>query len=61
MTAVEVGGQGRTATVDGTLRTGGWLVANVNGPNITCQGINVSSLVRPPAAVDMPAERGFAK
>ncbi len=49
MTAVEVGGQGRTATVDGTLRTGGWLVANVNGPNITCQGINVPWFVAPPS------------
>ena len=32
MIATEVGGQGRTATVDGKLRSDGWLIANVNAP-----------------------------
>ncbi len=48
MTAKEVGGQGRTATVTGTVRQDGWLVANVKGPNISCQGINVPWFTPPP-------------
>ena len=48
MTAKEVGGQGRTATVTGTVRQDGWLTANVKGPNINCQGINVPWFVPPP-------------
>jgi len=48
MTAKEVGGQGRTATVSGTVRQDGWLVADVQGPNVKCQGINVPWFV--PAA-----------
>ena len=50
MTAKEVGGQGRTATVDGTVRQDGWLVANVKGPNITCNGINVPWFQPPPSS-----------
>jgi hypothetical protein len=49
MTAKEVGGQGRTATVDGTVRSDGWLVANIKGPNINCQGINVPWFVPSPS------------
>ena len=41
MTAKEEGGQGRTATISGTIRQDGWLVANISGPNVTCNGINV--------------------
>jgi len=41
MTAKEVGGQGRSATVDGTVRPDGWFVANVKGPKIDCKGITV--------------------
>jgi hypothetical protein len=41
MSAKEVGGQGRTATINGTVRTDGWLVANIKGPNVNCQGIAV--------------------
>ena len=37
----EVGGQGRSATVDGTVRQDGWLVANVNGQDVACKGISV--------------------
>jgi len=48
MTAKEVGGQGRTATIDGQVRSDGWLVANIKGPNINCQGINVPWFVPSP-------------
>ncbi len=46
---VDEGGKGRTATIDGTVRQDGWLVANVKGPNISCQGINVPWFVPPPS------------
>jgi hypothetical protein len=48
MQAHEVGGQGRTATVDGTVRQDGYLVANVKGPKVTCIGITVPWFVPPP-------------
>lgn len=48
MTAKEVGGQGRTATVTGNLRSDGWMVANIKGPNVNCQGINVPWFVPSP-------------
>jgi hypothetical protein len=48
MQAHEVGGQGRTATVDGTVRQDGWLTANIHGPNISCTGINVPWGTPPP-------------
>jgi hypothetical protein len=41
MTAKEVGGQGRTATINGSVRSDGWLVANVNGPGVKCQNVTV--------------------
>ena len=42
MTAREVGGRGRTATIDGTVNPStGWLTANIRGANVTCLGINV--------------------
>jgi hypothetical protein len=50
MTAREVGGEGRTATVDGTVRQDGWLVANIKGPNINCQSITVPWFVPPPSS-----------
>jgi hypothetical protein len=41
-TATEVGGQGRTAAVTGTVNPNtGWLTANIQGPNVNCQGITV--------------------
>jgi hypothetical protein len=49
MTAKEVGGQGRTATVDGTVRQDGWLIANIKGPNVTCTGITVPWYTPTPA------------
>jgi hypothetical protein len=48
MTAREVGGQHRTATIDGTLRQDGYLVANISAPNLHCQGITVPWFVPPP-------------
>jgi hypothetical protein len=41
MTAKEVGGKGRTATVSGTVGQNGWLNANIKGPNVNCENINV--------------------
>ena len=41
MSAHEVGGQNRTATVDGSIRQDGYLVANVKGQNVNCIGIVV--------------------
>jgi hypothetical protein len=46
MTATELptsaGGMGRTVTIDGTIspQTGG-VVANIQGPNLSCRGIHV--------------------
>jgi hypothetical protein len=41
MTAVEMGGQGRTATVDGKVEKSGTIIANINGPNVTCKSVTV--------------------
>jgi hypothetical protein len=41
MTATEVGGQGRTATLNGTIGPNGWLVLNFATPNAKCDGVNV--------------------
>ena len=41
MTAQEVGGMGRTANINGTVRSDGYLFANITGPSVTCQGILV--------------------
>lgn len=48
MTATEVGGQGRTAQVDGTIGSNGYFTVNVKAPNVDCKGINVPYFV--PAA-----------
>jgi hypothetical protein len=41
-TATEVGGQGRTAAIAGTVEPdSGSLIANIQGPNVNCQGIRV--------------------
>jgi hypothetical protein len=48
MTAQEVGGQHRTATVNGTVRQDGYLVANISGPNVSCQGVTVPWFTQPP-------------
>jgi len=41
MSAKEVGGQGRTATITGSVRSDGWLVANIKGPNVDCKNVAV--------------------
>lgn len=48
MSAKEVGGQGRTATVTGSVRQDGYLVANIKGPNVNCQNITVPWFQPPP-------------
>jgi len=48
MTAKEVGGQNRTATITGTVRPDGWLVASISGPNVKCTGVTVQWSVPPP-------------
>ena len=48
MQAHEVGGQGRTATVDGRVGQDGWLVANIHGQNVSCTGIDVPWGTPPP-------------
>jgi hypothetical protein len=49
MTAKEVGGQGRTANITGQVRPDGWLVANIKGPKIECNGITVPWYAPAPA------------
>jgi hypothetical protein len=44
------GGQGQAAIVTGRVRADGWIVANINGPKIDCQGISVPWFVKPPPA-----------
>ncbi len=41
MTAVEMGGQNRTATVDGKVDENGTIIANINGPNVTCRSVTI--------------------
>jgi hypothetical protein len=41
MTAQEQGGQGRTATINGTVEGNGYLVADISGPNVKCTGVRV--------------------
>jgi hypothetical protein len=48
MSAKEVGGRGRTANITGTIRQDGFLVANISGPAVNCQGITVGWFVPPP-------------
>jgi hypothetical protein len=48
MTAKEVGGQNRTATITGTVRQDGWLVAQISGPGVQCTGVTVQWQAPPP-------------
>jgi hypothetical protein len=42
MAATEVRGEGRTATVGGTVDSNsGWLIANIQAPNVDCHGVRV--------------------
>jgi hypothetical protein len=47
MTATEVGGEGRTAKIDGQLRLDGWMTANVTGPEVNCTNVTVPYYVPP--------------
>jgi hypothetical protein len=47
MQAKEVGGQERTATIDGTLRGDGYLLANIKAPNVTCTNVAVPWFTAP--------------
>jgi hypothetical protein len=49
MTAKEVGGQNRTATITGSITSAGWLQANISGPGVKCQNVTVQWFVPPPA------------
>jgi hypothetical protein len=35
------------ATIDGQVGTDGWLIANIHGPNVNCQGVKVPWFVPP--------------
>jgi hypothetical protein len=41
MTATELGGQGRTATITGTVGANGWFDVNIAGPRVNCQALHV--------------------
>jgi hypothetical protein len=41
MNAKEQGGQGRTATISGSVEANGYLVASIDGPNVKCTGVRV--------------------
>jgi hypothetical protein len=45
MTAKEVGGAERTATVDGQLRLDGYMTANIKGPNVNCSNVTIPYVV----------------
>ena len=49
MTAREIGGPARTATLNGTVdRSSGWMTANIHGQNVNCEGIDVPWLRQGP-------------
>jgi hypothetical protein len=50
MTGVRVGGQGAGATITGQIRQDGWLIANIKGPNVNCQGVAVPWYAPPQGA-----------
>ena len=47
MTATEVGGEGRTAKIDGQLRLDGWLTANITGEGVNCKSVTIPYYVPP--------------
>ena len=44
MKATEVGGEGRTAKIDGQLRLDGWLTANIDGAGVNCKSVVIPLL-----------------
>ena len=47
MTATEVGGDKRTAKIDGQLRLDGWMTANIDGAGISCKSVVIPYYVPP--------------
>ena len=47
MKATEVGGEGRTAKIDGQLRLDGWLTANIDGAGVSCKSVVIPYYVPP--------------
>ena len=47
MKATEVGGEGRTAKIDGQLRLDGWLTANIDGAGVNCKSVTIPYYVPP--------------
>ena len=47
MTATEVGGDKRTAKIDGQLRLDGWLTANIDGAGVSCKSVVIPYYVPP--------------
>jgi hypothetical protein len=47
MKATEVGGEGRTAKIDGQLRLDGWLTANIDGAGVKCTSVTIPYYVPP--------------
>lgn len=50
LSAQEIRGQGRTAKIDGQVRQDGWLVINLRGQKVTCEGIVVPWYTPPQGA-----------
>jgi len=46
--ATEIGGQKRTATVEGKVEDDGRIVANIKGPNVTCTAVAIPINKAPP-------------
>lgn len=47
MTVVELGGQGRTATVEGTIKGNGSATASIKGPAVSCDLVTIRSHIDP--------------
>jgi hypothetical protein len=47
MKATEIGGEGRTAKIDGQLRLDGWLTANIDGAGVNCKSVVIPYYVPP--------------
>jgi hypothetical protein len=50
MTAVEMGGQARTAKIAGKIEGNGMLVASIEGPNVSCYSVIVRAFPAPRGA-----------
>ena len=47
MTATEIGGDKRTAKIDGQLRLDGWMTANIDGAGVSCKSVVIPYYVPP--------------